>query len=97
MPGAPGPVTEPVRLRLGIVEEVVELTCEQCVAADAAMLLDLGRAEDLAALIAAQSFGPPDSVVDAGRAETPSARRGLMSNPASLARTPSHKTATSIG
>ena len=44
-------------------EDVAELTAEQVVAADTAMLLDLGESEALAERIAAQSGGG-DTVVD---------------------------------
>jgi len=44
-------------------EEVGDLTAEQIVAADTAMLLDLGESEALAEGIAAQSGGG-DTVVD---------------------------------
>jgi hypothetical protein len=44
--------------------ELLELTPEQMVAADMAMLLDLGRAEELADLIATQSLGAGDTVID---------------------------------
>ena len=44
-------------------EEVADLTAEQAVAADMAMLLDLGESEALAEDIAAQSGGG-DTVVD---------------------------------
>ena len=44
-------------------EEVADLTAEQMVAADTAMLLDLGESEALAEGIAAQSGGG-DTVVD---------------------------------
>jgi hypothetical protein len=44
-------------------EEVADLTAEQIVAADTAMLLDLGESEALAEGIAAQSGGG-DTVVD---------------------------------
>ena len=43
----------------------IDLTVEQLVAADEAMLLDLGGAEDVADLIARQSLGEPDCVADA--------------------------------
>ena len=43
----------------------IDLTAEQQVAADEAMLLDLGGAEELAELIARQSLGEPDCVADA--------------------------------
>ncbi|MCA1843746.1 MAG: hypothetical protein LC792_11295 [Actinobacteria bacterium] len=43
----------------------MELTAEERVAVDTAMLLDLGDAEALADLIARQSLGEPDSVADA--------------------------------
>ena len=61
-------------------EEVVDLTAEQVVAADTAMLLDLGGAEALASGIAAQSVGgdtvvdrrpAPDSESEADEAEAP--------------------------
>jgi hypothetical protein len=44
--------------------EDIELTAEQIVAADTAMLLDLGRAEELAELIATQTLGVGDTVAD---------------------------------
>ena len=47
-----------------------ELTQEEIVAADEAMLLDLGGAEELADLIADQSLGARDSATTAGRAVT---------------------------
>lgn len=50
------------------VERELELTPEEIVAADAAMLLDLGGAEELADLIADQTLGerhPSDSAADA--------------------------------
>ncbi|HEV3365073.1 MAG TPA: hypothetical protein VG795_13210 [Acidimicrobiia bacterium] len=43
----------------------IDLTAAQQVAADEAMLLDLGGAEELADLIARQSLGEPDTVADA--------------------------------
>lgn len=46
----------------------LELTPEKIVAADEAMLLDLGGAEELADLIADQSLGQPASGATAGRA-----------------------------
>ncbi len=42
----------------------LELTPEEIVAADEAMLLDLGGAEEVADLIARQSLGEPDTVAD---------------------------------
>ena len=47
-------------------EMMIDLTAEQAVAADMAMLLDLGAAEELADLIAAQSLGRGDTVADRG-------------------------------
>ena len=47
-------------------DELVDLTAEQIVAADTAMLLDLGRAEEVADAIAIQSLGSPDTVSDRG-------------------------------
>jgi hypothetical protein len=44
--------------------EDIELTAEQIVAADTAMLLDLGGAEELAELIATQTLGVGDTVAD---------------------------------
>lgn len=44
--------------------EIIDLTAEQIVAADTAMLLDLGRAEELAELIATQTLGVGDTVAD---------------------------------
>jgi hypothetical protein len=44
--------------------EDIELNAEQIVAADTAMLLDLGRAEELAELIATQTLGVGDTVAD---------------------------------
>ena len=44
--------------------EDIELTAEQIVAADTAMLLDLGEAEKLAELIATQTLGVGDTVAD---------------------------------
>lgn len=44
--------------------ENIELTPEEIVAADTAMLLDLGGAEELAAMIATQSLGVGDTVAD---------------------------------
>jgi hypothetical protein len=44
--------------------ETIDLTAEQIVAADTAMLLDLGRAEELAEMIAAQALGAGDTVAD---------------------------------
>jgi hypothetical protein len=43
----------------------IDLTAAQQVAADEAMLLDLGGAEEVADLIARQSLGEADSVADA--------------------------------
>ncbi len=43
----------------------IDLTVAQQVAADEAMLLDLGGAEELADLIARQSLGEPDTIADA--------------------------------
>jgi hypothetical protein len=43
----------------------IDLTAAQQVAADEAMLLDLGGAEEVADLIARQSLGEPDTVADA--------------------------------
>jgi hypothetical protein len=54
----------------GLPELEINLTAEQQVAADEAMLLDLGGAEELADLIARQSLGEPDSVADARPVET---------------------------
>ncbi len=45
-------------------EPEIDLTAEQCVDADTAMLLDLGGAEALAELIARQSLGQPDSLAE---------------------------------
>ncbi len=47
-----------------IAPETIDLTPEQVVAADVAMLLDLGGAEALADRIAAQSLGRGDTVAD---------------------------------
>ncbi len=47
----------------------LELTPEEIVAADEAMLLDLGGAEELADLIANQSLGERDSATTATDAE----------------------------
>ena len=44
--------------------EDINLTAEQIVAADTAMLLDLGRAEELAEMIASQTRGTGDTVAD---------------------------------
>jgi hypothetical protein len=44
--------------------EIKDLTPEQIVDAEMAMLLDLGRAEELAERIAAQSRGERDTVAD---------------------------------
>ena len=44
--------------------EDINLTAEQIVAADTAMLLDLGGAEELADLIATQTLGVADTVAD---------------------------------
>ena len=44
--------------------ENIDLTAEQIVAADTAMLLDLGGAEELAELIATQTLGVGDTVAD---------------------------------
>lgn len=44
--------------------ESIELTAEQIVAADTAMLLDLGGAEALADMIATQTLGAGDTVAD---------------------------------
>ena len=44
--------------------EDIELTPEEIVAADTAMLLDLGGAEEVADLIAAQTLGVGDTVAD---------------------------------
>jgi hypothetical protein len=44
--------------------ESIELTAEQIVAADTAMLLDLGGAEELAQMIATQTLGAGDTVAD---------------------------------
>jgi hypothetical protein len=44
--------------------ENITLTAEQIVAADMAMLLDLGGAEELAETIATQSLGGGDTVAD---------------------------------
>jgi hypothetical protein len=46
------------------VAETIDLTAEQIVAADTAMLLDLGGAEELAELIATQTLGVGDTVAD---------------------------------
>ena len=52
----------------------LELTPEEIVAADEAMLLDLGGAEELADLIADQSLGKTASSTTAGRAATTDAK-----------------------
>ena len=44
--------------------ENLNLTAEQIVAADTAMLLDLGGAEELAEMIATQTLGGGDTVAD---------------------------------
>jgi len=44
--------------------EDIELTPEEIVAADTAMLLDLGGAEELAEMIATQTLGVGDTVAD---------------------------------
>ncbi|HEV8626428.1 MAG TPA: hypothetical protein VG034_18410 [Acidimicrobiia bacterium] len=44
--------------------EDIELTPEEIVAADTAMLLDLGGAEELADMIATQTLGVGDTVAD---------------------------------
>jgi hypothetical protein len=44
--------------------EDIELTPEDIVAADTAMLLDLGGAEELAEMIANQTLGVGDTVAD---------------------------------
>lgn len=44
--------------------ENIELTPEEIVAADTAMLLDLGGAEELAEMIATQTLGVGDTVAD---------------------------------
>ena len=44
--------------------ENINLTAEQIVAADTAMLLDLGGAEELAEMIATQTLGAGDTVAD---------------------------------
>ena len=44
--------------------ENINLTAEQIVAADTAMLLDLGGAEELADMIAAQTLSGGDTVAD---------------------------------
>ena len=49
---------------IDLTAEDIELTAEQIVAADTAMLLDLGRAEELAELIATQTLGVGDTVAD---------------------------------
>jgi hypothetical protein len=49
---------------IDLTDETIDLTAEQIVAADTAMLLDLGRAEEVADLIAAQSLGGGDTVAD---------------------------------
>ncbi len=49
---------------IDLTDETIDLTAEQIVAADTAMLLDLGRAEEVADLIAAQSLGVGDTVAD---------------------------------
>jgi hypothetical protein len=46
------------------IPEDIDLTAEQIVAADTAMLLDLGRAEELAEMIASQTRGAGDTVAD---------------------------------
>lgn len=53
-----------------LTAESVDLTAEQMVAADTAMLLDLGEAEALAERIAAQSLGVGDVVADRNRGQT---------------------------
>ena len=55
-------------------DDELELTPEEVVAADAAMLLDLGGAEELADLIADQSLGERASSTTAGRAPTTDAQ-----------------------
>ncbi len=47
-----------------VIDETLDLTAEQVVAATTAMLLDLGGAEELADAIAAQSLGQGDTVAD---------------------------------
>jgi hypothetical protein len=49
---------------IDLTAETIDLTDEQLVAADTAMLLDLGGAEELADRIAAQSLGVGDTVAD---------------------------------
>lgn len=49
---------------IDLTAEDIELTTEQIVAADTAMLLDLGGAEELAELIATQTLGVGDTVAD---------------------------------
>jgi hypothetical protein len=44
--------------------ENIDLSAEQIVAADTAMLLDLGGAEEIADLIATQAVGVGDTVAD---------------------------------
>ena len=46
------------------IPEDIDLTAEQIVAADTAMLLDLGGAEELAEMIATQTLGAGDTVAD---------------------------------
>ncbi len=49
---------------IDLTAETIDLTDEQLVAADTAMLLDIGGAEELADRIAAQSLGIGDTVAD---------------------------------
>jgi hypothetical protein len=53
-----------------LTAEIIDLTAEQMVAADTAMLLDLGGAEALADDIAAQSLGGGDTVADRHAADS---------------------------
>ena len=56
--------TDPAAETIDLTAEEIDLTAEQIVAADAAMLLDLGRAEELAEMIANQTLGSRDTVAD---------------------------------
>lgn len=49
---------------IDLTAEDIELTPEEIVAADTAMLLDLGGAEELAEMIANQTLGVGDTVAD---------------------------------
>lgn len=49
---------------IDLTAEDIELTPEEIVAADTAMLLDLGGAEELAEMIATQTLGVGDTVAD---------------------------------